>query len=338
MHEAAVIVVNWNLSKLTRRSVRSLNSEPGTAIREIVVVDNGSTDGSADDLEAAFGDDPRVRVVRLPENVGFGGGANAGIRATDAPFVVLLNNDAEAAPGFVDALVRTATAPGADRVGAVTARILLEGRWSPADADGRIDPAALTASDGSRWVRDDSGIELVNSTGNVVDRTGNGADRDWLASATSRAEPDVFGFCGGGALLRREALTETGLFDASLFMYYEDTDLSYRLRAHGWTVRYAADAVVHHRHAASSGTESSSFARWNARNRLLVALRHAPRAVVVRAVARSLGRAVATAARRDGANARPLLAALLDVAKRAPRELRARRLRARGTIHPADRV
>src|SRR5690606_30035179 len=88
------------------------------------------------------------------------------------------------------------------------------------------------------------------------------------------------------------ALDDVGLFDESLFLYYEDTELSWRLRRRGWTVRHVPDAVTVHDHAASSGTGSAFFLDHNERNRLLVALIHAPWGVVLRALTRAAGRAV----------------------------------------------
>jgi GT2 family glycosyltransferase len=91
------------------------------------------------------------------------------------------------------------------------------------------------------------------------------------------AEPaDVFGFSGGAALLRRSAAVAVGGFPVRFFLYYEDTDLSWRLRLAGWSIRYEPTAVVHHRHAASSDVSSGLFAFHNERNRLLTLVRCAP--------------------------------------------------------------
>jgi GT2 family glycosyltransferase len=171
--------------------------------------------------------------------------------------VVLLNNDATFAPDAVAHLLH-----GLDtdpRVGAVTAKILLAGSEPP----------------------------LVNSTGNVLTRSGAGTDRDWLAPVgTESTDPDVFGFCGGAAILRREMLDDVGGFDPTLFLYYEDTDLSWRMRAAGWRVRYEPRAVAEHQHAASSGTDSPVFRYYNTRNSLVVLMRHAPLRLVVASAAR----------------------------------------------------
>ncbi|MCL1899508.1 MAG: glycosyltransferase family 2 protein [Promicromonosporaceae bacterium] len=265
------IVVTWNGADLLPSCLDSLLAQADVNI-EIVVVDNASTDHTQALLTAAY---PGVRVLTLPENVGFAGGVAAATDdLLDSPdqaeidYVVLLNNDAAFAPEAVSTLVATAEADR--RLGAVTALVLL----------------AEPAADGQR---------LVNSTGNVW--TGAGAtDRDYgrpldevLAecAGTPAAKREVFGFNGGAALLRTQGLRETGGFDASLFLYYEDTDLSFRLRRAGWTVAFEPRAVATHRHMASTGGgKSPLFRYYNTRNSLLVARRHLPAGTWVAALGR----------------------------------------------------
>ena len=136
------------------------------------------------------------------------------------------------------------------------------------------------------------GAILVNSTGNIVDSSGNGQDRDWLVPVAQLAAPEqVFGICGGACAIRRDAWEEVGGIRTDLFMYYEDTDLSYKLREAGYDVRFVRQAVVDHEHAASSDATSPMFARVNARNRLIVAAEHASWQVIASALVRSVVRA-----------------------------------------------
>ncbi|WP_448629948.1 glycosyltransferase family 2 protein [Cellulomonas soli] len=221
----------------------------------------------------------------------------------DAPgHVVLLNNDARFAPDAVERLVETLEAPGNERVGAVTAKILL------APADG-------------------STPTTVNSTGNVLTRDGAGTDRDWLTPVGGEStDPEVFGFCGGAALLRREALLDVGGFDPELFLYYEDTDLSWRMRAAGWHVRYDARAVAEHDHAASSGADSPLFRYYNTRNSLLVVTRHAPLTMVLRSTVRQgLGTLLSVAREGLSATARARVRGTAAHVRRLPRTLGERR-------------
>jgi len=295
------------------------------AADQVIVVDNGSADDSVAVLRR---DLPEATVLALATNGGFAAGANAGIRHTDADVVVLLNNDAEPAPGFVAALRDSLVAAPAD-VAAVTGRIVLAGRWTrlPAGTAAAPDQRALRDHDGHLWVPSADGETRLNSTGVRVDRDGNGMDRDWFGPADRVADPAVFGFSGGASALRRAALDDVGLLDESLFMYYEDTELAWRLRRRGWRVAYVADAVVVHDHSASSGVQSDLFVFRNARNRLVVALWHAPWPTVVRAAARTLARGLrGLAAGSTRREARLVLAALADVVRHLPAHL-ARRVR-----------
>lgn len=316
----SVVVVNWNGGDMLLDCLGSLveDGAGGPAV-EIVVVDNGSVDGSPERAVELF---PAVRLVRMPGNEGFAAGANEGIRRSRGEFVVLVNNDACVLPGFLRALTAPMAGPEGADVAAVTGRVLLSGLFRPAGPDDGPD-TGLVARDGRRWIRvegDRDGVLLVNSTGNLVTRSGNGGDRDWLAPADSGPAPaDVFGFNGGCVALRRTALERVGSFDASLFMYFEDTELSWRLRRAGWRIVHAPAAVTEHRHAASSGTRTAFFQLHNARNRLLVALSQAPWDVVLRALARTLVR-LARGPRR-GTTARALVQALV----RTPAALRRRR-------------
>jgi GT2 family glycosyltransferase len=98
----------------------------------------------------------------------------------------------------------------------------------------------------------------------------------------------VFGFSGGAALLRTAAVRSVGGFPVPFFLYYEDADTSWRLRAAGWRIRYTPSAVVHHQHSASTDQGSALFAFHNERNRLLMVARCAPLADVVRCWCRFL--------------------------------------------------
>jgi len=385
-----IVIVNWRTPLLTERAARSLWPQL-RAGDELVVVDNASAsadphDNSLDHLRrlgAKLGSagPARFGLVQARRNGGFGYGVNLGARNLRQDALVLLNSDAYALEGFVDAL----TAPlGHDLVEATTARLLLEGRWrlvgdgakppnpqapsavepaSPQSSSpqppGAVGPnapsgaesadpqspsavgpnspgveaqtepttgathstgsAQLRGLDGGIWVSDPSGVELINSTGNVVDACGNGYDRSWLAPAKQEHDsPEVFGICGGACAISARAWRQLGGMRQDLFMYYEDTDFSYRLRRAGYRVQYVRQAQARHAHAASSDSASEAFTTWNTRNRLRVAARYAPASVAARALVNTGGRMLLGPQRQ--ARAQGLVQALAH----APQDLYAR--------------
>lgn len=378
-----VVIVNWRTPLLTERAARSLWPQL-RAGDELVVVDNASAsadphDNSLDHLRrlgAKLGSagPARFGLVQARRNGGFGYGVNLGARNLRQDALVLLNSDAYALEGFVNAL----TAPlGHDLVEATTARLLLEGRWrlvgdgaepaspqapsavkpaspqssspqppgavgpnapsraesadpqSPGAVEAQTEPttgaahstgsAQLRGLDGGIWVSDPSGVELINSTGNVVDACGNGHDRSWLAPAKQEHDsPEVFGICGGACAISARAWRQLGGMRQDLFMYYEDTDFSYRLRRAGYRVQYVRQAQARHAHAASSDSASEAFTTWNTRNRLRVATRYAPASVAARALVNTGGRMLLGPQRQ--ARAQGLVQALAH----APQDLYAR--------------
>lgn len=378
-----VVIVNWRTPLLTERAARSLWPQL-QAGDELVVVDNASAsadphDNSLDHLRrlgAQLGSagPARFGLVQSRRNGGFGYGVNLGARNLRQDALVLLNSDAYALEGFVDAL----TAPlGHDLVEATTARLLLEGRWrlvgdgaepaspqapsavkpaspqssspqppgavgpnapsgaesadpqSPGAVEAQTEPttgathstgsAQLRGLDGGIWVSDPSGVELINSTGNVVDACGNGHDRSWLAPAKQEHDsPEVFGICGGACAISARAWRQLNGMRQDLFMYYEDTDFSYRLRRAGYRVQYVRQAQARHAHAASSDSASAAFTTWNTRNRLRVATRYAPASVAARALVNTGGRMLLGPQRQ--ARAQGLVQALAH----APQDLYAR--------------
>jgi len=285
------VVVSWNGAHLLPSCLDSLLAQTMVADLEVVVVDNASEDGTAALLAERY---PGVGVVRSESNLGFAGGADLGVAGFAGAFVALLNNDATFAVDAMERMISVMDQPGNERVGAVTAKILLAGAYrlegglteatAPTGSFRREDGWLVPADPGSQ-----DAIRVVNSTGNVVTRRGTGTDRDWLSTEGEESrDADVFGFCGGAALLRGAALDEVGGLDRELFLYYEDTDLSWRLRAGGWTVRYCEQAVARHLHAASSDSASPLFRYYNTRNSLVVFARHAPLPVVAGSFGRQL--------------------------------------------------
>lgn len=146
-----------------------------------------------------------------------------------------------------------------------------------------------------RWVEVRLGSEVfdvINNVGSELYIDGSAGDRGFLErDAGQYDEPaEVFAWCGGAVLLRKEYLDDVGLFDESFFLYYEDTDLSWRGRLRGWRYVYTPATVVRHRHAQSSVAGSDLFRFQVDRNRLLVLVKNAPRRIAVEAVLGELRR------------------------------------------------
>lgn len=194
---------------------------------EWVIVDCASTDGTVEFLRRLAAP-TALRVVALPENVGFAGGMNAALRSTDAPFLLTLNADAHLGADYVRRLVERAQAPTAWRIAAVTGR--LRRFHSDGEPGPRLDACGMYLSPAWRHFDRGSGEE----------------DRGQFA----RAER-VFGGTGAATLWRRAAVLDAGLdgefFDPDFHSFREDAELAFRLRERGWEILYDPSAVAAHR-------------------------------------------------------------------------------------------
>ena len=217
----AVYIPNFNGSAQLGRTRRGLGEQTRPA--DVVLVDNGSSD---DSVELARRELPEVKVLELGENLGFGPALNRAVAAHPADAVILLNNDAEPEPRFVEALLDGLGA-GVDSV----AGVLLQER-AP---------------------------ELIDSAGVVADATLMGFDYlHGEPAAVAAGAPDPLGPTGGAALYRRQAFEAVGGFDERIFLYYEDLDLSLRLAAAGGRCRLAPGARALHAYSASLGAASAA--------------------------------------------------------------------------------
>ncbi|HEV2124106.1 MAG TPA: glycosyltransferase family 2 protein [Chloroflexota bacterium] len=262
----SVLVLNWNGKRILPACLNALNRTEYPAGRwEAVLVDNASSDGS---LEAAAQAHPWLRIHRNEGNWGFARGYNRSMSDASGPYVVLLNSDTRVRPGWLKALV--AAAESDPRVGAATAKLIFP-----------------ESSPHAGCIQNAGGIVLANGSGR--DRGTVFQEGSWVQERDNgqydRPE-EVFFFCGAAALLRKDALQDVGLFDERYFMYYEDMDLSWRLRLRGWKVLFVPDAVVEHEHAASSQEWSPLFIYNVDRNRPLMLLKLAPLPLALREIAR----------------------------------------------------
>jgi GT2 family glycosyltransferase len=204
----------------------------------MIVVDNASTDGSADDIEIRYAN---TKLVRLDQNRGFAIGNNIGIAEVgDCDWIALVNPDAFPEPKWLETLLESA-------------------RSCP----DYTFYASRMMSNSNQTILDGAGD--VYHTSGAAWRRGHG--RSYQAGDLEKTE--VFGACAGAALYRREAFVEVNGFDEKYFCYFEDVDLAFRLRLAGHRCLYVPDAVVYHVGSATSGGERSDFTTYHGQRNLL---------------------------------------------------------------------
>jgi hypothetical protein len=238
----SVVIVNWNQRDFLRACLGAVARQEGAEF-ETIVVDNGSHDGSAEMAEREFG----ARVIRNAGNRGFCAANNQGIAAARGEFVALLNNDAEAEPGWLAALLRACTR--SPEVGMAASKVLV---W---EDPRRIDKAG----------------HLIYPDGQNKGR-GSGA----LDTGQYDREEEVLWPDGCAAMYRKEMLDRIGGFDEDFFAYGDDAELGLRARIAGWRCLYTPEAVVRHHRSSTLGKDSAWRLELIERNRLLLAFKLFP--------------------------------------------------------------
>jgi GT2 family glycosyltransferase len=247
-----VVIPNWNGERFLEICLGSLRAQTFGDF-ETVLVDNGSSDGSVAFVEENF---PEVRLLRLPENLGFSAAANAGIRSSTTELVVLLNNDTEVDSGWLEALVRAAD----ERPEA--------GFFASKLVDFR-----------DRRLLDGAGDALRRS--GLPYRLGHGeVDRGQF-----EREAFVFSACAAAALYRRSVFEEIGLFDEDFFSNCEDWDVGFRAQLAGYRCVYVPGSVVYHVGSASTGGQKSALnTRLGAQSGINVLVKNLPAALIGRSL------------------------------------------------------
>ena len=246
--DTSIVIVTWNGRQYLDACLTAAQAQPGSDA-EIVLVDNGSSDGTAAFVRARF---PDVRLVALGANHGFAGGCNAGAREARGEHVAFLNNDTVADPGWLRAL--RAGVDHATRSLLVTSRIV--------------------------YMHDPS---IIDSAGDGAYRWGGAYKRLHGESAERAAGArEVFGICGAACLMPKAVFEELGGFDEDFFASHEDVDLSYRARLRGYRCRYVPDAIVRHHGSATLGTISRFAVFHGQRNLEWVFLKNTPGSLLLR--------------------------------------------------------
>ncbi|MFQ3535716.1 MAG: glycosyltransferase family 2 protein [Aggregatilineales bacterium] len=237
----SVVIPNWNGLAHLPTCLAALRTQTYPCI-EAIVVDNASTDGSQAFIQAQF---PEVRLIELPENRGFTGACNAGLRAAHGAILALLNNDTEADPHWVEEVVACfARHPEA---GLVASKMLLFDRRDTLHTAGDFYTLDGRAGNRGVWQHDAGQFER---------------------------EEYVFSACGGAAAYRRTMLDQIGLLDDDFFFSLEDVDLAWRANLADWRCVYAPRAIVYHKLSATGGGVTASF--YDGRNALWVIAKNYP--------------------------------------------------------------
>jgi hypothetical protein len=240
----------------------------------------------------------RLDGVRHDERVGF----DEGFHLREPP--VAADGEELACWSRRRGAVRIAQPSGTQAVSTVSLRLscLVERTVTLCDERTGTGTVTVTVGPEPQWVDitvHPDAFDVINNVGSEWYLDGFAGDRGFLEADRGQYDTptEVFAWCGGAVLLDRRYLDDVGLFDERLFLYYEDTELSWRGRRRGWRYVYEPTAVVRHRHAASSGVGSDVFRYHTERNRLLVAARHAPARTAIRVGVGELRRAASTVVR-----------------------------------------
>lgn len=253
----SVIIVNYNGRVYLKNCISSLLLQSYPAI-EVILVDNGSKDGSIEYVKKEF---PSIRIIENNENFGFAKGNNIGIKAAKGDLIATLNNDTEVTPGWLKELVAVMNSD--ENIGMCASKML--------------------------FMRNP---EFLNSTGICISRSGTCWDRGIFERDVGQYDSmeEVFGPCAGAALYRRNMLQEIGLFDEDFCAYMEDTDLAFRGRLAGWKCIYVPKAVVYHIHGGTAGFESDYTIYYGNRNVLWNPIKNFPFLLLISSLPWIIGR------------------------------------------------
>ena len=255
MPEISVIILNWNGKQFLEDCLRAMRRQTLRDF-ETIVVDNGSSDGSVEYIRTHFSE---MTLVSLPENLGFTGGNIAGYAKASGNMVVLLNNDTEAHPSWLEEI--HAASQAYPHAGSFASKMMYF------DERGRVE---------------NCGFEL-GPMGVTVD-----LGRDELDGPEWSQPRKVFGACGGAVAYRRRMLEEIGFLDPEFVMIYEDVDLSFRAQLRGYECVYVPGAIVYHRYRVTIGKVPSRQVFYSQRNIEFVYLKNMPLALILRSLPQRL--------------------------------------------------
>lgn len=243
MFDVSIVIPNYNGSKYIRTCLESLKIQKGVRF-EVIIVDNASEDDSVAIAQEIY---PEAEYILLEKNYGFCRAVNEGIKKAQAPFVLLLNNDTEAAPEFVRNL--WSAIQNQPHIFSIEAKMI-----QLHDRD-KIDSA------GSYYCA--LGWAFAYGHGKA-------------AEVYKDARP-IFAACGGAAIYRKSVFDEIGYFDEEHFAYLEDIDIGYRARIQGYENWFEPSAVVYHVGSGTSGSRHNEFkVKYSSRNNVYLIYKNMP--------------------------------------------------------------
>jgi GT2 family glycosyltransferase len=243
----SIIIVNYNGRDLLKACLASIYSQSFKDV-EIILVDNGSQDGSGEYVKDSF---PGVKVVSLPANIGFAGANVEGLKYARGEYILLINNDAEVTGDCIRNLMTAIESNPA--IGICASKMIVHG------------------------------TSIIDSAGDGFATNLKGFKRGEGSSSDIYSDQEyVFGACAGAALYRRRMIEEIGFFDEDFFLIHEDTDLNLRAQLAGWKVLYVPTAVVSHKVRSSIGNMSDTAIYYTLRNCEFVRIKNIPVPLLMR--------------------------------------------------------
>ncbi len=241
--QVSIIIPNFNGKQFLKECLNSIKKQ-NFSLYEVIIVDNGSTDGSVEYLEENYSE---FKLIQNNKNLGFATAVNQGIKASNAEYVLLLNNDTELEDGCLSYLLNCID--NDETIFGVSSKMI---QYQ------------------DRNLIDDAGDEYTIL--GYTKKVGNNRSTELYQS-----KREIFSACAGAAIYRRNIFDIIGYFDENFFAYMDDVDISYRARIYGFKCFYCPEAVVYHHVSATSGSKYNSFKiRLAARNNVYVPYKNMP--------------------------------------------------------------
>ncbi len=251
--KASIVIPNYNGLQFLRGCIEALlHQELPKDQYEIILVDNGSSDGSQKFIKDNY---PDLVLIESEKNLGYSGGCNLGIAHSRGAYIVLLNNDTVVDPKWLTELLKVAESD--EEIAIVGSKLLFKDK---------------------PWI--------IQNAGSYITETGDGGDIGFGQPDKGQYDTcrEVMAACGASMLIKRQVIEEIGALDEAFGSYYEDTDFCYRVRLYGRKIVYAPQSIVYHVHAATLGEWSPLFTFYVFRNKLFLHLKNAPLKYLIKVI------------------------------------------------------